>query len=175
MPSLTRFGLVALASSHSIYASPLVPLETTQTVSRIDDRSFDEAGFIHLVDCHPLEEAPTNSTQSWMSLVIYCPDGTDCNNIDHFPEAQDICAMKTSDIALDYHKWENSDWQHCYFAERGVFSWAISRFARLFPPATEVGIGEDVDSQGFAAFRGDELQGAGPATHNCSRVYYFAP
>jgi hypothetical protein len=47
--------------------------------------------------------------------------------------------MQTSETALDYHKWENSDWQHCYFDERGVFSWALSRFGRLFPPATEVG------------------------------------
>lgn len=47
--------------------------------------------------------------------------------------------MKTSNESLDYNKWETSDWQHCYFTERGVFSWVIGRFARLFPPATEVG------------------------------------
>jgi hypothetical protein len=35
-------------------------------------------------------------------------------------------------------------------------------------------IGEDADSHEFAGFRDDELQGAGPPTHNCSKVYYFA-
>lgn len=32
---------------------------------------------------------------------------------------------------------------------------------------------EDNDKSPFDGFRGDELQGAGPETHVCSRVYYF--
>ncbi|KAH6617357.1 hypothetical protein F5144DRAFT_541459 [Chaetomium tenue] len=138
MTSLTRLGLVVLASSHGIYALPSIWAEPAQTAPWTDTRALDEAGVMHLVDCHPLEAA-TNSTQTWMSLVLYCANSADCNNVAHFPEARDICVMKTSNTSLDYHKWENSDWQHCYFAERGVFSWALSRFARLFPPATEVG------------------------------------
>lgn len=39
--------------------------------------------------------------------------------------------------------------------------------------ASKYSIGEDVDLQEFAGFRDDESQGAGPATHNCSKVYYF--
>ncbi|KAH6844609.1 hypothetical protein B0I37DRAFT_165627 [Chaetomium sp. MPI-CAGE-AT-0009] len=177
MPSLTRVGLVVLASSHSIHASSPAQLEPTQAATRIHARAINGTGVMYLVDCHPREppeQAATNSTQTWMSLVISCANSTDCNNVDHFPAPRDSCVMKTSTTPRDYHKWENSDWQHCYFAERGVFSWAISRFGRLFPPATEVGIGEDADSREFAGFRDDESQGAGPATHNCSKVYYFA-
>ncbi|EAQ84594.1 predicted protein [Chaetomium globosum CBS 148.51] len=138
MTSLTHLGLVVLAFSPGIHALPATQAKPAQTAPRTDTRALDEAGVMHLVDCHPLETA-TNSTQTWMSLVLYCANSADCNSVAHFPEARDICVMKTSNSSLDYHKWENSDWQHCYFAERGVFSWALSRFARLFPPATEVG------------------------------------
>lgn len=41
------------------------------------------------------------------------------------------------------------------------------------PESNSHSIGEDADSHDFAGFRDDEFQGAGPATHNCSKVYYF--
>ncbi|KAK3317947.1 hypothetical protein B0H66DRAFT_532454 [Apodospora peruviana] len=141
--------------------------------SIISGRALNGAG-VHLVDCHPREsDEIANSEQSWLSLVMFCDNKDECNNIDHVPATRDICVKRTTNMSHDYHKWENSDWQYCHFAERGTFSWVISRFGRLFPPATEVGIGEDNESHEFAGFRDDEFQGAGPATHNCSKVYYF--
>lgn len=69
----------------------------------------------------------------------YCAKNEECNNINHFPATRDICVKRTSNVSRDYHKWENSEWQYCHFEERGWFSWALSRFGRLFPPTTEVG------------------------------------
>ncbi|GAB1316985.1 hypothetical protein MFIFM68171_07195 [Madurella fahalii] len=175
MRYLQLLTVVALAA-RSILASPTPqPLQTS-----IHRRALNGTGIYLAVDCRPREAPETpDSPQSWLSLVIYCESQAECNSTGHYPAARDICVKRTSNMSSDYHKWENSDWQHCYFEERGVFSWVLSRFARLFPAGTEVGeidghsIGEDADSQDFAGFRDDEFQGAGPATHNCSKVYHF--
>ncbi|KAK5660589.1 hypothetical protein OQA88_13149, partial [Cercophora sp. LCS_1] len=113
MKSIKLLGLVAIVSQTC--ASP--------TEKLLGDRA--PASGIHLVDCQPRDTSEGSEAKSWLSLVIYCEDNSECNNIDYVPQTRDICVKRTSNSSLDYHKWENSDWQHCYFAERGVFSWVI--------------------------------------------------
>lgn len=136
---------------------------------------------VHLVECSPLAapDDPSSAAeeQSWLSLVVYCENDAECADTHHIPQARDVCVKKTSNVTGDFQKWENSEWVYCHFDERGWFSWALSRFARLFPPTTEVGIaeiGKDEDAHQFSGFVDDLSQGAGPTTHNCSKIYYFS-
>ncbi|KAK4447986.1 hypothetical protein QBC34DRAFT_495799 [Podospora aff. communis PSN243] len=181
----TLVTLLALATiSCGVVASPMpMPRPAEDGASAIELFGWKEGAGVHLVECSPLVPAEEGSDvtskpeNSWLSLVIYCDDDKDCADIKHIPSAQDVCVKKMSNVTGDFQKWESSEWVYCHFDERGWFSWALSRFARLFPPATEVGIaeiGEEGNRHGFAGYVDDLSQGAGPATHNCSKVYYFS-
>lgn len=69
----------------------------------------------------------------------YCDNDAECSDVKHVPAARDMCVKKTSNVSGEYQRWENSEWQHCHFDERGWFSWVLVRLSKLFPPATEVG------------------------------------
>jgi hypothetical protein len=163
----TLVTLLALATiSCGVVASPMpmpIPRPADDSASAIDIFGWKEGAGVHLVECSPLvpvEEGSgvaSKAENSWLSLVIvsavldatsmyfayiwhqYCEDDKDCADIKHIPSAQDVCVKKSSNVTGDFQKWENSEWVYCHFDERGWFSWALSRFARLFPPTTEVG------------------------------------
>ncbi|KAK1750049.1 hypothetical protein QBC47DRAFT_407278 [Echria macrotheca] len=164
----SRILAAAILAWQTIAAVP-----APRPLALLSDTPVPTGAAIRLVDCNPREPLESPDSAVWLSLVIYCDKIENCNDVNYVPAARDICVKKSSNVSLDYQKWQSSDWQRCYFAERGAFSWALSKFAMLFPPETEVGIGEDADENGFRGFTDDELQGAGPATHNCSKMYYF--
>ena len=153
MPNPIKLLIAVPATLHVATASPIIlrspPHALTNTI-------LGTTGIHSLVDCIPLGPSPSSTEakteqQTWLSLVIYCATPTQCNDPSHVPAAQNICVKRSSNVSRDWHKWENSDWQHCSFPNattggdslvlggRGVFSWVIGRFGRLFPPATEVG------------------------------------
>ncbi|KAK0644250.1 hypothetical protein B0T16DRAFT_513638 [Cercophora newfieldiana] len=174
--------LLALASiSSGIVASP-TPQPVERSASAVDDKFQWNAGAgVHLVECSPLPAEEGSSTeQSWLSLVIYCENDAECSDVKHVPAKRDVCVKKTSNVTNDFQKWESTDgWIYCHFEERGWFSWVVVRFARLFPPDTEIGIAvigdpNDDASPSFSGFVDTLAQGAGPATHTCSKVYRFS-
>ncbi|KAK1828647.1 hypothetical protein QBC39DRAFT_358736 [Podospora conica] len=175
-------ALAAALSSPSVLALVSAPPQKSLLPARADIPGFklDPSSGVHFLDCQPREEALLSARQagapepSWLSILVYCANNTDCLDPSHNPLPSDVCVKQTSTTPRNWTKWENeSDWKYCRFAERGWFSWVISRFGRLFPPGDECGYAEDDAKSPFDGFRGDEMQGAGPETHICSRVYYF--
>ncbi|KUJ09212.1 uncharacterized protein LY89DRAFT_788118 [Mollisia scopiformis] len=106
---------------------------------------------VHLVNCG-----------SEYSVVVYCPNDSDCN---HSPPSGDGCFISGIDT------WEGFE-QSCTFSTGTTFTWNIEAYAQSEPDYTEVGTGTNT-YHNFDIYKDDQhvmyYDGNGYA---CKSIYY---
>ncbi|KAH6621524.1 hypothetical protein B0J18DRAFT_229071 [Chaetomium sp. MPI-SDFR-AT-0129] len=124
---------------------------------------------IHLFNCRPFGGAGV--PQTWLSIVVYCANDSDCSNLTYNPPSDNVCVKGTSSSSEVYHIWEGSS-QSCTFPTGVTFSWNIPSNAQSQPNYSSVGSGSN-GYRSFAGHKDDHTAGPSYNYHSCEKVYYY--
>ncbi|KAK3942813.1 hypothetical protein QBC46DRAFT_231582, partial [Diplogelasinospora grovesii] len=119
---------------------------------------------VHLMNCRPFgaEGAPPP-----VSLVVYCPNDSDCNNITFQPSSDNVCQMSSG----NYYTWEGGS-KSCTFPTGVTFTWDIESNAQSQANYAYVGSGSN-GFRSFAGYKDDQHTALQYNYHDCDSIYYF--
>ncbi|KAG7294482.1 hypothetical protein NEMBOFW57_004556 [Staphylotrichum longicolle] len=124
---------------------------------------------IHLLNCRPYGGAGV--AQTWLSLVVYCANDSDCSNLSYSPSSNNVCVKGTSTTSEAYHVWEGGS-QSCTFPSGVKFTWNIPSNAQSQANYSPVGSGSN-GYRSFAGYKDDHGATFGYNYHSCEKIYYY--
>ncbi|KAH6622684.1 hypothetical protein F5144DRAFT_517088 [Chaetomium tenue] len=124
---------------------------------------------IHLFNCRPFGGAGV--PQTWISIVVYCANDSDCSSLGYSPPSNNVCVKGTSTSSETYHVWEGGS-QSCTFPTGVTFTWNIPSGAQSQPNYSSVGSGSN-GYRSFAGYKDDHVNGASYNYHSCEKIYYY--
>ncbi|KAL2143660.1 hypothetical protein VTI28DRAFT_10167 [Corynascus sepedonium] len=124
---------------------------------------------VHLFNCRPWGGAGV--TQTWISIVVYCANDSDCSQLSYSPPRDNVCVKGVSTTEEAYHIWEGSE-QSCTFPTGVTFTWNIPSDAQSRPDYTYIGSGSN-GHRDFAGFKDNHGSAMSYDYHSCEKIYYY--
>ncbi|KAK4099288.1 hypothetical protein N658DRAFT_453303, partial [Parathielavia hyrcaniae] len=113
---------------------------------------------VHLLNCSPGPDRDPGGSKvpppkTWVSLVVYCANDSDCSNPSYKPSPDNVCVKYSTTYNGQSNIWKGGS-QSCTFPSGVSFSWNIRSDAQSQPNYANVGSGSN-NYRSFAGFKDD--------------------